>query len=69
MVEKGSLFSMFSTIRMCVGLKLSFFQANGIFGFGGLNLFSELSGVHILAYYLCTLFLHHFDQMGIYSLR
>jgi hypothetical protein len=48
MVEKGSLVSMFSTtIRMCVGLKLYFYQANGIFGFGGLNLFSEWTFLHI----------------------
>jgi hypothetical protein len=54
-VKKGSLFSMFNTIKMCVGLKLLFFQANGIFGFGGLNLFCELSGVDILAHYFVSL--------------
>ncbi len=42
--KKGSLFSMFSIIGLCVGVKtpccvLLFYVANEIVGFGGLNLF------------------------------
>jgi len=40
MVERDQQFSMFSRIRLCVGLKI-FFQPNAIAGFGGLNLFSS----------------------------
>jgi hypothetical protein len=38
---KGSLFSMLSRIGLCVVLKIFFvLQANGIAGYGDLNLFS-----------------------------
>jgi hypothetical protein len=34
--RKGPIFSMFSEIRLCVGLRF-YLQANEIVGFGGLN--------------------------------
>ncbi len=43
MGRKGYYFSMFSKIiRLCVGLKFVFFQANGIVGFGGRDFFSNV---------------------------
>jgi hypothetical protein len=41
MLERDPLFSMFSRIGSCVGLKI-FSQANRVAGFGGLNLFFQL---------------------------
>jgi len=36
-MKMGSFSSMFSGIGLCVGLKIIFFQANEVVGFGGLN--------------------------------
>jgi hypothetical protein len=45
--RKGSLFSMFTTIELCVSLNL-FFQVNGIAGFGGLILLALPTKAKIL---------------------
>jgi hypothetical protein len=37
MVEMGPLFSMFSIIELCIGLKICFFRPLGFLEFGGLN--------------------------------
>jgi hypothetical protein len=34
MVEKDGLFSMFRKLGLCVGVKIGFFQANEVAGFG-----------------------------------
>ncbi len=38
--EGTCIFSMFNRTGLCVGLKITFLQINGIAGFQGLNLFS-----------------------------
>ncbi len=45
--RKGSLFSMFIIIELCVSLNF-FFQVNGIAGFGGVNLLALPTKARIL---------------------
>lgn len=72
MVEKGSLFSMFSKWR-CVYFSSFFFLNFKSIGFLALVVwicFLNLSGVDIFLHITCALlFLYHFDQVGIYFLK